>query len=74
MGNSEGKTAQRVKVYRPGDRGREFEEVEVDEAKRIIAEARAKGRLVINKGIGEVIEDLKPDVEELLIVDIVEGG
>ena len=74
MDNLEGKTAQRVKIYRPGDRGKEFEEVDVEEANRILVEAKAQGKLVLNKRIGEVIEDLKQDIEELLIVDIVEGG
>ncbi len=68
------KMTQRVKVYRTGDRGIEIEEVDIEEAKKILAEAMAEGRLAVNKGNGEVISELKPDVEELLIVDIVEGG
>jgi len=66
--------AQKVKVYRSGDRGIEVEEVDVEGAKKIITEARVEGRCIIDKKIGEVIEDLKPGVEEILIVDIVEGG
>lgn len=68
------KMTQRLKVYRTGDRGIEIEEVDIEEAKKILAEAMAEGRLAVNKGNGEVISELKPDVEELLIVDIVEGG
>jgi len=68
------KMTQRLKVYRTGDRGIEIEEVDIEEAKKILAEAMAEGRLVVNKGNGEVISELEPDVEELLIVDIVEGG
>jgi len=62
--------AQKVKVYRSGDRGIEVEEVDVEGAKKIITEARVEGRCIIDKKI----EDLKPGVEEILIVDIVEGG
>ncbi len=64
----------KVKVYKSGDRGIEIEEVDVQGAKKIIEEARVQGRCIIDKKIGEVIEDLKPGVEEVLIVDIVEGG
>lgn len=65
---------QRLKVYSTGDRGIEIKEVDIEEAKKILAEAMAQGRIVVNKGNGEVISELEPDVEELLIVDIVEGG
>jgi hypothetical protein len=64
----------KVKVYVSGDRGIEVEEVDADGAKKLIEEARAQGRCIIDKKIGEVIEDLKPGVEEILIFDIVEGG
>ncbi|MBA7700165.1 hypothetical protein ES703_108874 [subsurface metagenome] len=65
---------QRLKVYSTGDRGIEIKEVDIEEAKKILAEAIAEGRIVVNKGNGEVISGLEPDVEELLIVDIVDGG
>jgi hypothetical protein len=65
---------QRLKAYRTGDRGIEIEEVDIEEAKKILAEAMANGKVVVNKGNGEVIYELEPDVEELLIVDIVDGG
>ncbi len=68
------KMTQRLKVYRTGDRGIEIEEVDIEEAKKILAEAMAEGRVVVNKGNGEVISELEPDVEELLIIDIVGGG
>ena len=64
----------RVKVYKSGVRGIEVEEVDVDQARKLIEEARVQGRCIIDKRIGEVIEDLKPGVEEVLFVDIVEGG
>ncbi len=65
---------EKIKVYRSGDRGIEVEEVDIEKAKKIIGEARTRGRCILDKKIGEVIEDLKPGVEEILIVDIVEGG
>jgi hypothetical protein len=64
----------KVKVYVSGDRGIEVGEMDVDSARRLIQEARVKGRCIIDKKVGEVIEDLKPGVEEVLIFDIVEGG
>jgi len=64
----------RVKVYKSGVRGIEVGEVDVDQARKLIEEARVQGRCIIDKKIGEVIEDLKPGVEEVLFVDIVEGG
>ena len=66
--------ARKVKVYVSGDRGIDMREMDVDSAKRLIQEARVKGRCIIDRKIGEVIEDLKPDVEEVFIFDIVEGG
>lgn len=64
----------RVKVYKTGNRGIEIEEVNIEEAKRILADARDTGRVVIDKKTGEVIEDLRPDTEELLIIDLLDGG
>jgi len=64
----------KVKVYVSGDPGIEVEEVDADRARQLIGEARAQGRCIIDKKIGEVIEDWKPGVEEVLIFDIVEGG
>jgi len=68
---------QKVKIYglyRPGDKGTEMEEVDIQEAEKILAEAMGTGRLVIDRKRGEVITEMKPDVEEVLIVDIMEGG
>lgn len=66
--------AGKVKVYRSGDKGIEVEEVDIEAAKRIVEQARGQGRCVVDKKIGQVIEDLNPNTEELLIVDILEGG
>jgi acetylglutamate kinase len=64
----------KLKVYVSGDRGIEVEEVDADRARQLIEEAKAQGRCIIDRKVGEVIEDLKPGVEEVLIFDIVEGG
>ena len=66
--------ANKVRVYRSGDKGIEVEEVDMEAAKKIVKEACSQGRCVIDKKNGTVVEDVSPDVEELLIVDIVEGG
>ncbi len=52
----------RVKVYKSGDRGIEVEEVDVQGAKKIIEEARIQGRCIIDKKLGDVLEDWKPGV------------
>lgn len=64
----------RVKVYKTGNTGIEIEEVNIEEAKRILADAKDIGRVVIDKKTGEVIEDLRPDTEEILIIDLIDGG
>lgn len=64
----------KVKVYKTNNTGMEIEEVNIERARQILLEARGKGRVVIDKKIGEVIEDLKPNTEELLIIDLLDGG
>ncbi len=51
-----------------------IKEVNLEEARRIVEEAYARGSLVVNKSAGEVIDELTPDVEEVIIVDAVGGG
>ena len=63
-----------MKVYKTNNTGMEIEEVNIERARQILLEARGKGRVVIDKKIGEVIEDLKPNTEELLIIDLLDGG
>jgi hypothetical protein len=66
--------AQKIKVYRIGDRGLKFEEVNIDEAERLLEEAHARGSVVLNKKESEVISKIAPDIEELLIVNVIAGG
>ncbi len=65
---------QKVRIYTSGDRGIEVEEVDIEAAKKIVEEARNQGRCIVDKKIGEVIQDIEPNVEEVLIFDIVQGG
>lgn len=66
--------AQTIKVYRLGDRGTEVEEVNLEEAERLVEEAYAQGRLVVDKREGVVIHKIGPKVEELLLIDETGGG
>ncbi len=63
-----------IKVHRLAMDGTETKEVNLQEAKRIVAEAYAHGGLVVNKKVGEVIDELASNVEEILIVEAVAGG
>jgi (2Fe-2S) ferredoxin len=68
------RVANKVRVYRSGDKGIEVEEVDMEAAKKILEEACSQGKCVIDKISGTMVDDVGPDVKELLIVDIVEGG
>lgn len=63
-----------IKVYRLGDRGMEVEEVNPEKAERLIEEAYAQGRLVVDKKEGVVIHKIGTEVEELLLIDEIGGG
>ena len=63
-----------IKVYRLGDRGMEVEEVNPEKAERLIEEAYTQGRLVVDKKEGVVIHRMGPEVEELLLIDEIDGG
>jgi len=57
-----------------GDNGMEIEEVTLQEAKKIVKEAYAQGRLVLDKQKGEITEEVRKDTKELLIIKMVAGG
>lgn len=63
-----------IKITRFANEGIEVKEVDLAEAKRIVEQATSQGKLVINKRIGEVIDEITPGVEELLIIEAVGGG
>ena len=66
--------AQMIKVYRLGDRGTKIEEVNLQQAERLLEEAYARGHFVVNSNGGEVISEIGPNIEELLIVNLISGG
>ena len=66
--------AQTIKIERMGDNGMEIEEVKLQEAKKIVKEAYAQGRLVLDKQTGEITEEVRKDTEELLIIKMIAGG
>lgn len=66
--------AQTIKVYRMGEREGEIEEVNLQEAERLVEEAYAQGRLVVDKREGVIIHKIGPRVEELLLIDEAGGG
>ena len=62
-----------VKVSRLSTEGEEIREVDFKDVKRLIEEAYALGKFVLDKE-GNVIEDITPDVKEILIVGVLGGG
>jgi uncharacterized membrane protein len=63
-----------IKVHRLAEDASEKREVSVEEAEKILQEAYARGNIVVNKQIGEVIDEITPDVEEIILVQVVAGG
>jgi len=65
-----------IKVHILGRNGLEIREVNLEEAERILKETYADplGGLVADKRTGEVIWELDPNVEELIVVDQMIGG
>ena len=63
-----------IKVHRLAENASEIREVSVEEAEKILQEANARGNIVVNKKIGEVIDEITPDVEEIILVQVVAGG
>jgi hypothetical protein len=54
--------------------GMETGEFTLDEALEIIEEWKKNATVIVNKRTGEVIDKISPDVEEILIIQIVGGG
>ena len=63
-----------IKVHRLAEDASEKREVSVEEAEKILQEAYARGNVVVNKRKGEVIDEITPDVEEIILVQVVAGG
>ena len=52
----------------------EFKEVSPEEARSLIAESYARGRTVVDKKTGYVIDEITPAVDEIIIVETIDGG
>ena len=68
--------ARMIKVHILGRNGIEMKEVNLQEAERILKETYADplGGLVADRRTGEVIWEIGPNVEEVLIIDQMIGG
>lgn len=65
---------QTIKILKLAAGASEIKEVGLQEAERIVKEAYLGGNLVVNKRVGEVIDKITPDVEEIVLVEIAAGG
>jgi len=72
----ESKVARTIKVHILGRTGREIKEASLEEAKAILKEtfADSLGGLVVDRRTGQVIWEMGPNVEEVLIVNLMVGG
>ena len=66
--------ARTIKVHVIDMDRQEFKEVSPEEARRLIEESYAHGRTVVDKKTGYVIEEITPAVDEIIIVEIIDGG
>ena len=68
--------ARMIKVHVLGRNGLETSEVSLEEAETILKETYADslGGLVADRRTGQVISEIRPDVEELFIIDHMIGG
>jgi hypothetical protein len=66
----------RIKLYITGTEGTDVKEVSLEEAQKVVAQtyADAVGGFVANRKNGEIISQITPDIDELIIVDHVIGG
>ena len=63
-----------IKVHQMGRRGKEIKEVGLDEAKLILEDATTWGWIVANAKTQEVIWEIGPDVDEIMILGGLGGG
>jgi len=66
----------KIKVYITGSRGTQVKEVCLAEAENIVKKTYADpvGGLVANHKTGEIISEITPEVDELIIIDHAIGG
>ncbi len=63
-----------IKVHQMGRRGMEIKEVGLDEAKLILEDATTWGWIVADAKTQEVIWEISPEVEEIVIIGMLAGG
>ena len=63
-----------IKVHQMGRRGMEIKEVGLDEAKLILEDATTWGWIVADAKTQEVIWEIGPEVEEIMIIGMLAGG
>jgi hypothetical protein len=63
-----------IKIQWIGINGMDYKEVSLAEAKRLVAEAREESFSVINKKTGYTVGEITPDVDEIIIMGVIEGG
>jgi hypothetical protein len=51
-----------------------FREVALEDAKRLIAELVPQGYIVIDKKTRQVIKEITPEIREIIIVQLMDGG
>ena len=66
--------ARTIKINQMGRGGMEIKEVGLDEAKLIMEDAATWGWLVSDAKTQEVIWEIGPEVEEIMIVGMLGGG
>lgn len=66
--------ARTIRVQELGRRGIEVKEVELDEAKRILEDAATWGSIVVDAKSREIIWEIGPGVEEIVILETLGGG
>ena len=63
-----------VKVHRLSRRGMEVEEVDLTEAEEILEEANTWGWIIADARTQEIIWEIGPNVEEIMIIGMLGGG
>lgn len=68
--------ARTIKVHGLGGNGSRIEvrDVELDEARRILEDARKPGWFVVNAKTQEIIWEIGPEIEEIIVYGPIGGG
>ena len=63
-----------IKIQWIGVDGMDYKEVSLAEAKRLVAEACEESFSVIDKKTGFTVGEITPDINEIIIMGLMEGG